>query len=273
MHKNQILGLCGVALLAIGTFLPIVTVPMAGSVTYFHNEHGILLLIFAAVAAFFVFRKRYRWLVFPGAAALVLLGYGFFNLKRTLAEVQPRFNAEWVDGSNTPLPDAAAAMVNGALEKIQFQWGWGILLAGALLLILAGLLRPQLRTDSITEAIKSLDPSVLKRLPFSRKRGPKKEIPVEAAPQPDFTAPIAGDDSRECGIEGRKYLLSNNFEQALAALSKAIDLDPTNRSAYYHRGLVYQKLGQKRLAQSDFQAAADLGHRTAQGLSASKKLF
>ena len=275
MNKNQILGVLGVGLLAVGAFLPIVRVPVIGSVTYFRGGQGdgIFILIFAVLGAFFIYRKFYRWLLFPGAASLVLLIYGFFNLQRILGELESRANAQLARMADSSLRDTAAGMADAAVESIHLQWGWAVLLAGALLCIAAGLLKPELRTDSITEAIKRLDPSVLKKRPFARKKSSRKKAPAETMPKPNFTAPIVGDDSRACSIEGRKYLVSKNFEQALAAFSKAIDLDPTNRSAYYHRGLVYRKLGQKRLAQSDFQVAAELGHRTAQGITAAQKFF
>jgi tetratricopeptide (TPR) repeat protein len=275
MNKIKILGMSGVGLLGVGTFLPIVDVPVAGGVTYFRGGQGdgIFILIFAVLGAFFIYRKFYRWLLFPGAAALVLLTYGFFNLQRILGTLESQVKAESAGVTDSALRDTVAGMADTAVRTIHLQWGWAILLAGALLLIAAGLLKPELRTDSITEAIKRLDPSVLKKLPFSRKQPSKKETRVEPSFPMDFTASIAGDDSRACCIEGRKYLISKNFEQALAAFSKAVDLDPTNRSAYYHRGLVYQKLGQKRLAQSDFQAAAEMGHRTARGLTVNKKFF
>jgi tetratricopeptide (TPR) repeat protein len=167
------------------------------------------------------------------------------------------------------MKDSVAGMAKAAVDSVQLEWGWVVLLLGALLLIAAGLLKPGIRTDSITDAIKMLDPSVLKKLPFARKKPPKEQIKM--APEPAFTASIQSEDVCEICTEGRNHLISGNLEQSLAAFSKAIDRDPTNRSAYFHRGLVYQKLGQKRLARSDFQAAAELGHRTAQGMVASKK--
>jgi tetratricopeptide (TPR) repeat protein len=273
MNKNQILGICGVALLLIGTFLPIVSVPVIGSVNYFRGGQGdgIFILIIVVLASFFIYRRLYRWLLFPGLGSLALLLYGYFHLNRIVGEIKYQMNAGLTQLADNPMKDTVAEMANAAIDSIQLQWGWGVLLLGALLLIVAGMLKPGIRTDSITEAIKLLEPSVLKKLPFSRKK--LKKEPKNTVPEPAFTAPIQSDDAREISAEGRKHLISGSLEQALAAFSKAIDNDPTNRSAYFHRGLVYQKLGQKRLARSDFQAAAELGHRTAQGIVASKKFF
>jgi tetratricopeptide (TPR) repeat protein len=188
-----------------------------------------------------------------------------------IGEIKSETNAGLAQLADNPLKETVAGMANAAVDSIRLQWGWVVLLLGALLLIAAGLLKPGIRTDSITEAIKMLDPSVLKKLPFTRKKPPTEQS--KTLPEPAFTASIQSEDVCEICTEGRKHLVSGNLEQSLSAFSKAIDRDPTNRSAYFHRGLVYQKLGQKRLARSDFQSAAELGHRTAQGMVASKKFF
>jgi tetratricopeptide (TPR) repeat protein len=54
------------------------------------------------------------------------------------------------------------------------------------------------------------------------------------------------------------------FEAAIRAMTRAIDLD-TNASAYYYgRGRVYLLAGQEDLAMRDFMQAGFLGHRDAQ---------
>ena len=62
---------------------------------------------------------------------------------------------------------------------------------------------------------------------------------------------------------GVAYGELRQFEAAIRAMTRAIDLD-TNVSAYYYgRGRVYLLAGQEDLAMRDFMEAGFLGHRDA----------
>jgi hypothetical protein len=62
MDKRQTIGLAGVAALAIGVFVPLVSLPIVGSLTYFNNGKGdgIIVLALAVISALIVLAKRYR---------------------------------------------------------------------------------------------------------------------------------------------------------------------------------------------------------------------
>ena len=51
----------------------------------------------------------------------------------------------------------------------------------------------------------------------------------------------------------------NDFENALANYSKAIELNPDLGEAYFNRGLIYLQLGQKEKAIDDISKAGELG--------------
>lgn len=116
------LGLLGAVVLAIGTFLPVLSVPIVGTVTYFNNGRGdgVFALLLAAIAAIFTWRAA-RWLIIPGGLALLLIGYSLLNAQRTISDLQ------------------AGATGLGALvaQSVSLQWGWLVLLAGAILILIA----------------------------------------------------------------------------------------------------------------------------------------
>jgi len=53
MRKRQLVGLAGTILLAVGVFLPLVSMPLIGSLTYFNNGRGdgVIVLILAPYCA------------------------------------------------------------------------------------------------------------------------------------------------------------------------------------------------------------------------------
>lgn len=60
---------------------------------------------------------------------------------------------------------------------------------------------------------------------------------------------------------GESFLQSADYEDALAAFSRALELDPASGSAYTGRGDTYMALGRYADAVVDYEAANDLGER------------
>jgi hypothetical protein len=73
--RKQQLGLAGSIVLFIGVFTPIVTLPIVGSINYFHNGQGdgVLMLFLALISLGLTLRERYRWLWATGLLSLGLL--------------------------------------------------------------------------------------------------------------------------------------------------------------------------------------------------------
>jgi len=59
INKKNI-GLAGCGLLVLGTFLPIVRLPMVGSINYFNNGNGdgIYIIIIAIISLFLILKKN-----------------------------------------------------------------------------------------------------------------------------------------------------------------------------------------------------------------------
>lgn len=116
MAKEQQLGLLGVALAAIGCFLPIMTVAFIGSVNYYFNGEGdgIIVLILSAGGLLFFLRGSYGLGLASGLLIAAMCTYTFFNLQGIIG--------------NDPL----ASML------VRLDFGWLVLYSGAGLMIYAG---------------------------------------------------------------------------------------------------------------------------------------
>lgn len=123
MNNRSTFGFAGAALLAVGTFLPLVSLPIVGSLTYFNNGQGdgVLVLVLALLSALIVAARRFRALWLTGLASLVLIGYSFVNMSWAMAQMQ-------LELADNPFRGLATA---------QMQWGWAVLVLGAILLLAA----------------------------------------------------------------------------------------------------------------------------------------
>ncbi len=130
--NRQTLGLVGAAVLFVGVFTPIVSLPIVGSMNYFQNGHGdgVLILAFALLALLFVVRRAFRLLCIPGFGSLAVLAITFINLQNKLAEAKGSMARDLADN---PFRGLAEAMVG----TVQLQWGWAVLVVGAVVLLIA----------------------------------------------------------------------------------------------------------------------------------------
>lgn len=125
LSKKQILGFTGAAILVIGVFMPVVSLPIVGSINYYNNGNGdgLLIIVFAIISAIVVYIKKYPWLYATAAASLLVIAYDFLNVQSKISDLRQQF------GDNV--------YSNLILNSIQMQWGWAVLVIGALLLIVA----------------------------------------------------------------------------------------------------------------------------------------
>jgi len=134
MKDEKTLALVGSALLFVGVFMPILSMPIVGSVNYFMNGKGdgVIIIVLALAAAGLAMAGRVRDVVWPGAAALAMLAYTFFRVQSGLSEMRAQMHAEL---TGNPFRQIADAVV----DSVQIQWGWAVLVLGALLVVYAGI--------------------------------------------------------------------------------------------------------------------------------------
>jgi hypothetical protein len=133
MENRFGLGIVGSLVLMLGVFVPIVHIPIVGSQNYFQNGHGdgVIILMLALLSLLLTIGRKFRGLVATSLISLALLGFTFLNFQARLAHVRAQMNEQLADN---PFRGLGEAM----LGSVQLQWGWVVLLVGAVLLLLAG---------------------------------------------------------------------------------------------------------------------------------------
>lgn len=133
MTTNKNLALVGAAVLIVGLFCPIVTLPFLGNVNLFNDGTNLIalaVLALAIVGGAMALNGRDRDALWPGIAAAALLIYHFVVLQYRLSQMRSSMD----ELKDNPF----AGLAKTAVGTIQLQWGWLILAAGAGLLIYAG---------------------------------------------------------------------------------------------------------------------------------------
>lgn len=132
MKKNQIIGSIGVALLAIGVFLPMITLPLIGSVNYYSNGQGdgILILGVVIVSVILLIMKKMKGLIITGILSFVMVAFTFFQLKSNL---------------NQLLYGDEMGELFSEFIKIDYGIGWIVLVIGSILLLVAGLIKDEVK--------------------------------------------------------------------------------------------------------------------------------
>jgi len=130
-------GLTGSVLLFLGVFAPVVSLPIVGLQNYFQNGRGdgVIVAILALISIGAVLVRHYSALWLTGLASLGVLGFTFVNFQRRLSELQRGVSSELEDNPFRGLAEVA-------LQSVQLQWGWAVLVVGAMLLLIAAGMAP-----------------------------------------------------------------------------------------------------------------------------------
>ncbi|WOE40695.1 zinc ribbon domain-containing protein [Acinetobacter chinensis] len=136
--KQQLIGLSGGVVLLLGIFLPVMSVPIMGSVSVFSSGRvdGYVLLGLAIVSLILAFINNLKALRITGGAALLMVVFSFiyilFKLNSLKSDVADKLK-------DNPFGGMAEAMMN----TVQIQYGWVFLFVGSLLLVYAALAKPE----------------------------------------------------------------------------------------------------------------------------------
>jgi hypothetical protein len=130
---DKTIALLGAGLLFVGAFVPIISVPIVGPITYFQNGRGdgVVVVLLAAATALLAGTGRTRHVLWTGIAALAMLAFTFIRFELKMAAMRERLATELAGNPFRGLAEAA-------MGSIQLQWGWAVLVAGAVLVTFAG---------------------------------------------------------------------------------------------------------------------------------------
>jgi hypothetical protein len=135
INPLQVMGLVGAFLLMVGVFTPIISLPIVGDMNYFQNGQGdgVYVLILAAVSLVPIFLNRYQWLWITGLLALTLIAATLLQFVWVIAQLRQAVTEEASD-------NLFAGLAELLVDAVQIQWGWVLLITGALLILVAATL-------------------------------------------------------------------------------------------------------------------------------------
>lgn len=142
MNTKQMLDLIGSIVLFIGVFTPIVSVPIMGNMNYFQNGKGdgTLILILAAISLVLVLTKKYKGLWLTGVGSFAVMAFTFISFQMKMADIKSQMESELAGNPFRGLADMA-------MQSVQLQWGWALLVVGAGLVIASAAMKDESKED------------------------------------------------------------------------------------------------------------------------------
>ena len=133
MELKQILGVAGSLLLFVGVFVPIISMPIIGSLNYFQNGKGdgVIILVLALISLVLTLTRKYKALLITGLLSLAVMLFTFISFKMRINDMKNSL------GDNP----FAKGIADLALQTVQIQWGWAVLVIGACLIIAAAVVK------------------------------------------------------------------------------------------------------------------------------------
>lgn len=130
MNPRQLTGLAGAGTLLVGVFSPLISMPFMGTINYFHNGKGdgTLVLVLVAISVALVLARQFKWLWLTGLGSLGIIAMSFFSFQRSMSEMQQKMNDQLAGNPFRGFADMA-------MQSVQLQWGWALLVLGAGLLL------------------------------------------------------------------------------------------------------------------------------------------
>jgi len=143
MEKQQIPGIVGSILLAVGLFVPIARVLLPSrNVNYFgYGNAGKVVLGLAIASLVIALLKKYKALWITGLASLGLVLYDLYDLQSLAAKAR-LISGNIEDPSATHLDSfQRASLEQFILKSVALDWkGWAVMIAGVALIIVAALI-------------------------------------------------------------------------------------------------------------------------------------
>lgn len=121
------LAIVGSVVLFIGAFLPVLAVPLMGQMTFFQAYRGLAILttLLALATLAVALREKYRYLWLTGCGALAIVSFGLLQI------IFLQQNPTAGQAAQNPFAGMDALI----RQSYQIQYGWAVLLIGAVLIV------------------------------------------------------------------------------------------------------------------------------------------
>lgn len=135
LDLRQVFGIAACVILCLGVFAPIARIPIAGQMNYFQNGQGdgVIILALAAISLILIVLRQYRWLWLTGLLTFGIIGYTLINLLRLISELRKMVDEQAAD-------NLFGGLIELMFESVQIEWGWVVLVLGAVMLLITPLL-------------------------------------------------------------------------------------------------------------------------------------
>lgn len=171
IQLEEVLGMVGSIVLFLGVFAPILRIPIMGSLNYFQNGQGdgTIIICLAVVSLVLILLKKCRGLWFTGLGSLGVLAFTFINFHVRMSETKSGLQAEMGDNPFGFLGELA-------LESVQLEWGWAVLILGGAMVTSAAAVNMRKRHIRVIEREESGAGIVRDRIVILGRRGVGKTV-------------------------------------------------------------------------------------------------
>lgn len=123
---RRIVAIIGGLLMAVGVFLPMLSIPLLRDDPFFRLSPGgaAIILALGGLTILVVLLGRYRWLYLTGLVAIALLIYTYVQVDRKKTAAQSDLKERVID---TPLKNLSHNLVS----SVGLRYGWPMMLLGA----------------------------------------------------------------------------------------------------------------------------------------------
>ena len=127
----------------IGVFLPILSVPIIGSIDYFKGGEGdgVLVLGLGIVSLVLALMKKYKGLIVTSALSIGVMVFTLANFYYKMSEIKANY-AKQMEGN----PFAGLGQM--AMGTIKLEWGWLVLIAGAILIGVSAGMKEEVKEEA-----------------------------------------------------------------------------------------------------------------------------
>ncbi len=136
ISKQQLIALFGAILLLLGSFLPVVSAPIVGSMSLFSSgkSDGLIIVVLAVVAMILAVLNKIKEIRIVAIISIGVVLFDFYQAYSKISNLKKEMTEKLADN---PFGGMASAM----MDSVQLQYGWVVLLLGGVILLFGSLVK------------------------------------------------------------------------------------------------------------------------------------